>query len=159
MTTDQSLATSWRKRLWRNLGALGFLLIVGALVGLFLHGYFDTRRRERLFEQVVQSLRKSAYAPGIYRDVELPKPLRQASWDGTVTLRVTDDGRYIVLFKEKVGWKMNYSGSVYSDAPLRAEDIGSSNSGRRVIGLGDNESPFVSSQLNSRWYLVFFDLG
>lgn len=158
MTTVTYLATSSRQPLWRRLGVLGLTLVGAALVGLFLLSYFDTRQRERRFEEVLQSLRKSAYAPGTHR-VELPSPLKQASWDGTVSLRVTDDGRYIVLFKEKVGWKMNYSGSVYSDAPLRAEDFESNGVRRAVSCFGDSEFPFVSSQFNSRWYLVFFDLG
>lgn len=158
MTIVTNLATSSRHPLWRRLGVLAFTLVGAALVGLFLPSYFDTRQRERRFEEVLQSLRKSAYAAGTYR-VELPSRLSQASWDGTVTLRVTDDGRYIVLFKEKVGWKMNYSGSVYSDAPLRAEDFESDDVRRAVSCFGDSEFPFVSSQLNNRWYLVFFDLG
>lgn len=127
---------------------------------MILPSAFETAPRlsEPELERAVEELRRRDFPPGMHVDVALPPPLRPMTKMGTVDLFKTTDGRTIVLFKTSVGWKGNYRGIVYSDAPLKPEEVMTNPRDQPSI-LIDHFQTFIRKRINRRHYEVFSDLG
>ncbi len=113
------------------------------------------------FQAALQDLTKLGLGSGTHTAVDLPPSLGHLSQDGKVNAVVTPNGRLIVLFKTHIGWKENYEGFVYSDAPLRANELGTDSYGRsiiQIVGL-DKDYPVIQKQLRTHWFEVYFDLN
>ena len=136
------------------------LAIYAVLVFIF-NGMNKQNVNENDFEMVIRELKTSGLATGSHPTIALPASLRHMSYNGTVSAVVTNDGRLIVLFKTSVGWKGNYDGFVYSDAPLKTSELSTDYYGRPIIAIDglEGDCPVIHKQINSRWFEVFFDLG
>lgn len=150
-----------------GLGAVPVLLLGGGPVLLLvttelIRSAFERppHLSERELERAVEELRGQGFQPGLHLDVQLPPRFRPMTETGTVNLIATADGRTIVLFKTSIGWKGNYRGIVFSDAPLKSEEVvsGTGRDSRSSI-LIDHFQTFIRKRISDRQYEVFFDLG
>lgn len=147
-----------------GLGTLPVLLIVGLCTPFVMLAFQASLARPHLseheLEQAVRQLRGQSFTPGLHLDVALPPQFRQMTETGTVDLFRTADGRTIVLFKTAIGYKHNYRGVVYSDAPLTSQEVVSgAGRGQRSSILIDRLQMFIDKRINGRWFEVFNDLG
>jgi hypothetical protein len=95
--------------------------------------------------------------------VELSLPARWARLDyrGKVLAAQTGDARVCLLFKARVGWKDNFEGVFYCNAPLRRGEIVAGSGGRQYIslpGLGPFEELYIRQPHGSQLFEVYFDL-
>ena len=137
------------------------LLAVAAVAALVSHWLSD-ESEGRVFEddliRTLAMLKTSHPKPGIYSDLRLPAA-RGASIGREATLIVTPGGRAILLVKTSIGWKANYRGVVYSDAPLRPADFGTDGFGRRAVMVPGLGTPALSRVRSRQWVEVYDDVG
>ena len=99
--------------------------------------------------------------PGVLTRVPLSAALRYLTNDGTVDVVRTKDNRLLVFFKTGVGWKENYTGEIYSDAPIQAADMQSFGfDGVQQLRFDDwNETPLIADKIKDNLLKVYFDLN
>ncbi|SIO60424.1 hypothetical protein SAMN05444166_6387 [Singulisphaera sp. GP187] len=146
------------------LAALPVLLLVIQWAPFVLLAFQSSLEKPHLSENdlelALREFRGQRFEPGMHFDVVLPPRLRPMTKMGTVDLFRTADGRMIVLFKTSIGWKGNYRGIVFSDTPLRSEEVVSGTGRDRPSSiLIDNFQTFIRKRINDRHYEVFYDLG
>jgi hypothetical protein len=133
--------------------ALGAATVITATVLSFYRSQADHR-----YSEAVETLKRQAIAAGYHADMPLGDRFRSLSWNGTVDVVRTLDGRLIVLFKTSIGWKGNYRGRICTDAPLKADEVGTDPYGRRAIFVRPISS-VIEKRIDDRCYAVYFDLG
>ena len=153
------MATSKAKRAWVRWGLVAFTLVsVLAATGFVFH-WAKERAFSRECEQTILWVGANYGKAGVYPRVALPSNLKSLSEDGTVDAVVLPDGRIVLLFKETLEWHHNWSGFVFTSAPLKPGEIGRDSYGRPTIQVNGLDEHFVEERVNDRLYRVRFDLG
>jgi hypothetical protein len=101
-------------------------------------------------------------APGASRSLALPMSLAGHSADGRVQAARTADGRRCVLVKTRTGYKGNFEGLMYCDAPLRPGEIVQPGGAPAYVSLpelGVFEELYIRKQVDAQLYEVYFDLN
>ena len=103
---------------------------------------------------------KSQGLPAGTQRLALPQELSGLSVKGEVDAVISSSGRLCMLFKTSIGYKDNYEGAVWCEAPLSPSEIHSS-SGRAFLSLGNPplEELYLREQRAPHWFDVFFDLN
>jgi hypothetical protein len=145
-------------RAWRV--GLGILVPAVAVACAWLLIHYAERRREALYQGVLAQVGPQLTQAGVLKALPLSPALRHLTEDGTVDVIRTKDGRLIVFFKTSVGWKDNYTGEVYADAPFQAGDVLPFGGGVEQLRFdGWEEVPFIRSRVKDNWLKVYFDLN
>lgn len=102
-----------------SIAALLTLLIVAVS---FLRQW-EQQAFERKCGQIISWVKANHSTPGNFLDLNLPPALNSLSADGQVHAVVLPDGRVVILLKTSIGWKQNFTGIVYTSAPLQPTEI------------------------------------
>ena len=101
-----------------------------------------------------------------HADLALPAKFQWLSANGKVDAVVLTDGKFILLLKTFLGWHHNWSGIIYSSAPVKPSWIDKDYYGRPRIWISDTpegpnllEDHFIETNVNDYLYFVTFDLG
>ncbi|MCY1071487.1 hypothetical protein OV090_42485 [Nannocystis sp. RBIL2] len=100
--------------------------------------------------------------PAGAHDMALPDALRASSQDGRVRVLVGGDNRRCLLLKRQIGYKDNFEGALYCDAPVRLDEIVERPGAPAVVSItGDAEFEelYVRAGYGDRRFAVYFDLN
>jgi hypothetical protein len=134
------------------------LLLVGGIWFMYRQA---ENQREALYRGALAEIGPQLPEPGLAAKLPLSGSYRSLTHDGTVDVVRTKDRRLIVLFKTTVGWKDNYTGEAFSDAPFQPGDFsGTAYNGINQLNLSEwQETPFIRTKVKDHWLAVYFDLG
>jgi hypothetical protein len=114
--------------------------------------------------QVLAFVIEQELPPGSDRELALPPRLHRLAHGGVVQAARKRDGGTCVLLKRHVGWKGNFTGTLFCDRPLAQGEIIRGNPlWSDYISLAGTRSPlfnelYVGRALDDRSFRVFFDL-
>src|SRR5215470_7591447 len=93
---------------------------------------------------------------------QLPSTLAHLTEDGSVEIAHTNDERFFILLKKKIGWKGNFEGVLYVDQGLKQSERIEPQSGGSYIslpGFGIFEELYIRKQNSDQLFDVYFDLN
>ncbi|MCY1061117.1 hypothetical protein [Nannocystis sp. SCPEA4] len=99
--------------------------------------------------------------PAGAHDRTLPDTLGASSQDGRVRVLVGPDGRRCLLLKRQIGYKDNFDGTLYCDAPVRSDEVVERPGGPAIVSIAGDaefEELYVRTRHGDRHFAVYFDL-